>query len=457
MGAMSNWKDKFKEDCQIAFNEEHWQKINYSTGCYEKRFANSKNHYRNAELEKQRAYILRNKSLLNMEKLLVDFETHFTENGGSVLWARDADDAQEMIWDLINKRGINGIMRSNDFILDEIELNSFLEKKNVPLFETSISRFILKTIGQAPYHPVFSTLHLSKEEINGVLNERYKLKLNSTSKQMVNFIRHQINKDIQQAQVCITGANFLLSDIGGVVITENEGDQVKTSVSAKIHIVVAGISSIIPSLEDLSIMLPLLSSHATGHGMNVINTVTTGPSKNEQNPEQMVVILLDNGRSDLLKNEVIRQSLSCIHCGACVSVCPIYKNIGGYSYHTTYIGPIGTVITPMMNDMEDYQHITSVCSLCGRCVEVCPVKIPITDLMIENRRLVTKERIGDAKFEALIKTMIGHCKSRKKMDCAQWLKRLEIKQLVNKNAFTKRKMPELAPKSFSQMSKEGAL
>ena len=452
---MSNWKEQFKEDCQIAFNEEHWQKINYSTGCYEKRFANSRGNYRNAELEKQRAYILRNKSLLNLEKLLVDFETHFNENGGNVLWARDTEDAQDMIWDLVNKRGIHGVMRSPDTVLDEIGLDSFLKEKKVPLFETSVSRFILQTAGQAPYHPVYPTLNLSKEEINGLFNANYKLKLESSSKQIINFIRHQVGQSLKQAQVCITGADFLLSDVGGVVLSENEGDLVKSCAASKIHIVVAGIDRIIPSLEDLSILLPLLSSHSTGHSMNVVNTITTGPSHAHQNSEQIVVILLDNGRSDLLKNEVVRQSLSCIHCGACISVCPIYKNIGGYSYGTTYIGPIGTIVTPLMNDLEDYQHLTTVCSLCGRCVEVCPVKIPITDLMIENRRLVATERIGDAKFEVLLKTMIGHCKSRKKMDCAQWIKRFEIKQLVNKNAFTKRKMPELAPKSFSQMSKDG--
>jgi L-lactate dehydrogenase complex protein LldF len=346
-------------------------------------------------------------------------------------------------------------MRSNSVVLDEIQLNQFLEEKKMPLYETSVSRFILQACGKAPYHPMFPALHLSKEEINNVLNAKYKLRVDSTSKQMVNFMRHQIRKHISQAQVCITGANFLLSDIGGVVLTENEGNILKSCASAKLHIVVAGIGKVIPSVEDLSILLPLLASHSTGYGMNAISSITTGPSKNDNGPAQMVVILLNNGRSDILGNEVIRQSLSCIHCGACVSVCPIYKNIGGYTYSTTFIGPIGTVMTPLMNDLEDFQHLTTLCSLCGRCVESCPVKIPITDLIIENRRLVATERIGDAKFEALMKTMIGHCKSRKKMDCAQWLKRLEIKQLVNKNAFTLRKMPEMAPKSFSQMSKEG--
>ena len=138
-------------------------------------------------------------------------------------------------------------------------------------------------------------------------------------------------------------------------------------------------------------------------------------------------------------------------------MCPIFKNIGGHTYGTVHKGPIGTVMTPLMVDLDDFQHLSTVCSLCGRCTEVCPVKIPIEDLIIESRRIVATERIGDAKYEALVKTMIGHCKSRKKMDCAQWLKRLEIKQLVNKNAFTKRTMPELAPKSFGQLSKEEEL
>ena len=451
---MSNWDLQFKKDCEIAFNEEHWQKINYNTGCYEKRFANGRDNYRNADLEKQRAYILCNKSLMNMEKLLVDFETHFNEHGGSVLWARDADDAQEMIWEIVNRRDIKAVMRSNSTVLDEIGLNEFLKNKKMPLYETNVGRYILQLVGQAPYHPIFTAMNLSKEEINGILHNHFKLKLDSSSKQMVNFVRHQVSQSINQAQVCITGANYLLSDVGGVVLTENEGNIVKSCASAKIHIVVADIAKVIPTMEDLSILLPLSSSHATGYPMAAVNSITFGPSKTDQGPNQMYVILLNNGRSDLLSNEVMRQSLSCIHCGACISVCPIFKNIGGDTYHTVHKGPIGSVMMPLMVDLDDFQHFATVCSLCGRCTEVCPVKIPIEDLVIENRRIVATERIGDAKFEALVKTMIGHCKSRKKMDCAQWIKRLEIKQLVNKNAFTKRTMLELAPKSFSQMSKE---
>ena len=168
----------------------------------------------------------------------------------------------------------------------------------------------------------------------------------------------------------------------------------------------------------------------------------------------MYVILLNNGRTDLLENEVIRKSLSCIHCGACVSVCPIYKNIGGYAYNSPYIGPIGSVMAPLMYGLDKYYQLAYLCTQCGRCTEVCPVKIPIVDLVIENRRIIAEERIGNAKFEALVRSMISHCKSRKKMDCPQWLKKLEVKQLVSKSNFTMREMPEMAPKSFNQMAKE---
>lgn len=450
---MSNPSLKFKSDSGIAFNEEHWQKLNYTTGCYEKRFSNGKENYRDAELERQRAYLLRNKSLMNLEKLLVDFETRFKENGGTVLWARDADDACEMIWDIANKREIHGVTRSNSTVLDEIEISEFLELKKFPVYETSVSRYILKAAGEAPYHPIYPTLNLSKEEINGILNERYKLKLGSTSKQMVNFIRHQVSMDIKRAEVCLTGANFLLADIGGVVLTENEGNILKSCTSAKIHIVVAGIDKVIPSTDDLSILLPLASAHATGDELSAFNTITTGPVKKDDADEQMIVILLDNGRTELLENEVIRKSLSCIQCGACVSVCPIYKNIGGYTYDTPYIGPIGTVMAPLLYGLKEFQYFASLCSLCGRCMEVCPVKIPIDDLIIENRRIIAERRIGDARFESLVKSLIGHCKSRKKMDYPQWLKKMEYKQLVGKNTSGRRVLPELAPKSFNQQTK----
>ena len=451
---MSEPQTIFKERSALAFDEEHWQKINYSTGCFENNFVKGKENYRNLELEKQRAYTLRNKSLLNTEKLLVDFETHFTENGGKVLWARNADDALTMIFDLIRKEKANAIMRSNSTVLDEIELNGFLERKNIRVVETEVGRFVLQKGQQKSYHPLSPSIHLSKEENNAILTSNFKLKPDSSVKQMVNFVRHEVGVETQDVSICVTGANFLLSDTGGVVLTENEGNILKSTSLAKIHIVVAGIAKVIPNMDDLSVLLPLLSLHSNGQSMAACNSITFGPSTTGNGPEQMYVILLDNNRSQLLAHETQRKVMSCIHCGACISICPVYKNIGGFSYGTKHIGPVGTVMVPLMEGLEDYNYLNSACSLCGKCVDICPVKIPLDDLIIENRHLAITEKSGSARYESLVKAMIWHCKTRKKMDGPLFFKKLELKRLLGPLWGEERPMPEFAAKSFSQQWRE---
>ena len=451
---MSEPQTIFKESSALAFDEDHWQKINYSTGCFENNFAKGKENYRNLELEKQRAYTLRNKSLLNTEKLLVDFETHFAENGGKVLWARNADDALTMIFDLIRKEKANAIMRSNSTVLDEIELNGFLERKNIRVVETEVGRFVLQKGQQKSYHPLSPSIHLSKEENNAILTSNFKLKPDSSVKQMVNFVRHEVGVETQDVSICVTGANFLLSDTGGVVLTENEGNILKSTSLAKIHIVVAGIAKVIPNMDDLSVLLPLLSLHSNGQSMAACNSITFGPSTTGNGPEQMYVILLDNNRSQLLAHETQRKVMSCIHCGACISICPVYKNIGGYSYGTKHIGPVGTVMAPLMEGLEDYNYLNSACSLCGKCVDICPVKIPLDDLIIENRHLAIMEKTGSARYESLVKAMIWHCKTRKKMDGPLFFKKLEMKRLLGPLWGEERPMSEFATKSFSQQWRE---
>jgi L-lactate dehydrogenase complex protein LldF len=451
---MNGTKATFLEKSEISFDEEHWQKINYNTSCYEKSFAKGKVNYRDMELEKERAYNLSNKSLMNLEKLLVDFETHFNKNGGKVLWARDAEDARKLIFDLLTREKVNAVTRSNSTVLDEIDINAFLGRKNISLTETGFARFTLQTKNLHAYHPLSSAIHLSKEELNGLLTEKYKLKPDSSPKQMVNFVRYQVSEKTNRIHACLTGANFLLSDEGGVVLTENEGNILKATSKAKIHIAVAGIAKVIPSMDDLSVLLPLLSSHATGQSMAAFNNIIFGPSKTG-NPEQMYVILLNNDRSELLSHEKQRKMMSCIHCSACVSVCPIYKNIGGYAYDSSYVGPMGSVMTPLMHGLKEYEYLTSACSLCGKCTEICPVKIPLDDLIIENRHLVATEKVGDAKLESMFKLMIWHCKSRKRMDSPLFMKKIEIKRYLNKQTWgDRRELPEFAPKSFSQWWKE---
>ena len=201
-------------------------------------------------------------------------------------------------------------------------------------------------------------------------------------------MRQVLRKKYTTAEVGVTGANFLIADIGGISVTENEGNGLMTTAFPKVHIVIAGIEKIVPKLKHLGLFYPLLAAHGTGQQMTAYNTIFTGSKKiNEvDGPEKMYVILLDNGRTTVFQDDESYESLACIRCGACLNACPVYKTIGGYTYDTTYSGPIGSVLTPFLRGFKDFSHLSFASSLCGKCVEVCPVKIPLTDILLTNRR-----------------------------------------------------------------------
>ena len=201
-----------------------------------------------------------------------------------------------------------------------------------------------------------------------------------------------------QAEIGVTGANFIISDVGAIAVTENEGNARLSVAWPKTHIVIVGIEKVIPSIDDLGLFWPLLATYGTGQQVTVYNSILSGPRQagETDGPEDMYVILLDNGRTDLLANAKSREALYCIRCGSCLNACPIYKNIGGHAYDTTYSGPIGSVITPHLRGMHDYKHLSYASSLCGNCTEVCPVKINLHELLLENRKEAVE--LGEASF-----------------------------------------------------------
>jgi L-lactate dehydrogenase complex protein LldF len=205
-----------------------------------------------------------------------------------------------------------------------------------------------------------------------------------------------------QAEIGVTGVNFIIADMGGIAVTENEGNARLSCSFPKTHIVIAGIEKVIPSMTDLGLLWPLLATFGTGQQVTVYNTIITGPKQpgETDGPEDMYVILLDNGRTNILANEKQRESLYCIRCGACLNACPVYKNIGGHAYAATYSGPIGSVITPHFKDLGEWKHLSYASSLCGNCTEVCAVKINLHELLLENRHEAVEE--GHIKFSERI-------------------------------------------------------
>jgi L-lactate dehydrogenase complex protein LldF len=230
-------------------------------------------------------------------------------------------------------------------------------------------------------------MHKSKEDVAKLFAEKLGTDPAATPEQLTLTAREILREKYVQAEIGVTGANFIVSDIGGIAVTENEGNARLSCAWPATHIVIAGIEKVIPSLNDLGLFWPLLATFGTGQQVTVYNSLVTGPRQpgESDGPTDMYVILLDNGRTNILADERQRESLYCIRCGACLNACPIYKNIGGHAYGVTYSGPIGSVITPHLQGMDEFKHLSFASSLCGNCTEVCAVKINLHELLLENR------------------------------------------------------------------------
>src|ERR1700759_4299791 len=386
-----------------AFDRDHRRIINNNIGKYNTAVARGLSKLINQETAKRKGHVIKWKVMENLDKFLPEFESNFQKRGGKVIWANDAAEANREILNIIQKAGAKTVVKSKSMVTEEIELNEFLEHHQVESLETDLGEYIVQLLGQKPYHIVTPAMHLSKEDIAKLFNERFGTPLDFTPEQLTQKARELLRDKYVHADVGITGANFLIADTGSIAISENEGNARLSTTFPKIHIAIVGIEKVIPSITDLDLFWPMLSTHGTGQNLTVYNTILSGPRQPTETdgPEEMYVVLLDNGRTNLLAQKDQRQALYCIRCGACLNACPVYQNIGGHTYEATYSGPIGSIITPHTDGMEEFKHLSYASSLCGKCSEVCPVKIDIHKMLLLNRRdavneglLPNKERWG---------------------------------------------------------------
>ncbi|HEY4323220.1 MAG TPA: LutB/LldF family L-lactate oxidation iron-sulfur protein [Mucilaginibacter sp.] len=440
-----------------AFDMKHRHIINYNIAKYDSAVDKGLSKFINLENAKRRGHVIKWKVMENLDKYLLEFEKNFQKRGGKVIWANDAEEANREILNILKKAGVKTLVKSKSMVTEEIHLNEFLEENHIESLETDLGEYIVQLLGQRPYHIVTPAMHLSKEDIAKLFNERFGTPIDFTPEQLTQKARELLREKYVQADAGITGANFVVADTGSIAISENEGNARLSTSFPKIHIAVVGIEKIIPSMTDLDLFWPMLSTHGTGQNLTVYNTILSGPRQpgETDGPEEMYVVLLDNGRTNLLAQKEQRQALYCIRCGACLNACPVYKNIGGHTYETTYSGPIGSIITPQMNGMSEYKHLSYASSLCGKCTEVCPVKIEIHKMLLLNRR--------DAVTERLVT-------SQERWGWSMWKKGMLSRKLTDffsgktknylMNRFFKktwghfREMPKVASKSFSQEWKE---
>jgi len=455
--ASSESKLFLKKASTIAFDKEHRAKIKYNIGKYDVAVKKGKAIFKNLDVARNRAGYVKYKVLNDLEKYLIQFETNFIANGGKIIWAKTEKEAIKEIQDILKKRKAKTVVKSKSMVTEEIELNRALEKIKIEVTETDLGEFIVQQAGQKPYHIVTPAMHLSKEDIAALYHKKFDTPEDLNPTELTNYTRVKLREKFVQADVGITGANFLIADMGAIALTENEGNGLMSTSFPKLHIAITGIEKIIPRIEDLDLYWPLLSTHGTGQLLTAYKSIISGPRKagEKDGPEEMILILLDNGRTNLLSKERQRQALSCIRCGACLNVCPIYKNIGGHTYNTTYSGPIGAVITPHLKDFETYKHLSFASSLCGACTEVCPVGIPLHELLLFNRNEAVKKGFYTYFEKKTNDISTFALSSRKRLDMVHGgFKNYAMKLTVKKAWGPRRDLPIMAPKSFSQLWKE---
>jgi L-lactate dehydrogenase complex protein LldF len=443
-----------KESAKKAFDLEHRYKINYNIGKYNEAVLKGKKQFRDIELARKRAAFLKHRIINNLEKYLIEFAANFEKNGGKIIWAQDTDEATHEILAILHKNNAKQVVKSKSMTTEEIELNEVLEQNNIEIVETDLGEYIVQIAGEKPYHIVTPAMHKSRDDIAQLFHEKFNTPRESSPEELTNYVREKLRKKFVNADIGITGGNFLIADIGAVCITENEGNGLMSTAFPKIHIAVVGIEKLIPSLKDMDLFWPLLASYGTGQYITVYNSIFSGPRKEGETdgPEEMYLVLLENNRSEILKHEKQRNALTCIRCGACLNACPVYKNIGGHTYNNTYSGPIGSVISPHLKGMQDYKHLSFASSLCGSCTEVCPVKIPLHEMLLDNRNESVKLGYSKLGEKISISSMNTFLSKRKRMDMfSPKLKNIGM-QLIFKNAWgSRRELPKFAKKSFRDM------
>jgi L-lactate dehydrogenase complex protein LldF len=338
------------------------------------------------------ANAIKKHTIENLDYYLEQLESNVIAHGGNVVFCRTGAEAADFVLDLAKKRGVHMLVKSKSMTSEEIHFNERLEEHQLEAVETDLGEYILQLAHQRPYHIVAPALHLTRYDVADVFTKELGAENEVVIEKQTKFARGVLRQKFLQAEIGVSGANFLIADSGAVVIVENEGNARLSTSAPKIHVAIAGIEKLIPRAQDLAVFLNLLGRSATGQPLTSYTSFLSGPRRAGEidGPDEFYLLLLDNGRTKLLADPEKRQSLYCIRCGACLNHCPVYRKIGGHNYPWVYSGPIGAIITPQFHGVTEDTWLPFASSLCGACAEVCPVKIEIPKLLIKLREEVTE-------------------------------------------------------------------
>jgi L-lactate dehydrogenase complex protein LldF len=328
----------------------------------------------------------------HMDVYLTRLEEKVKAAGGHVHWAETAEEANRIVLQIAKEHNVKTVVKSKSMATEEIGLNHALEAAGVEALETDLGEYIIQLAGTGPSHIIAPAVHLTKEEIATLLSDKLGIHAPADPIELTRIAREVLREKFLKAEMGISGGNFLIAETGTLVLVTNEGNGRMCTTMPDVHVAVVGIDKVIPDWESLTVFLKLLARSATGQKLSTYTQFITGPrrAEGEFGPREFHLVLLDNGRSNVLKDPIGREVFKCIRCGACANVCPVYKNVGGFAYGWFISGPIGAILTPQILGTQSARELPYASTLCGACADVCPVKIPIPTILRHLRRRVAQ-------------------------------------------------------------------
>lgn len=343
---------------------------------------------------------IRRRVLSRLPELLETLEANLTRNGIQVHWAEDGDQANAIVHGLLAARNAKTVVKGKSMVTEEIELNQYLEKRGIECIESDMGEYIIQLADETPSHIIVPAVHKNKQEIARLFHEKIEgVDYTEDVDQLIGIGRRELRKKLATADAGISGVNFAVAETGTLCLVENEGNGRMCTTVPDIHIAVTGIEKVAEKLTDVVPLLALLTRSATGQDITTYFNMISSPRKEgeKDGPSEVHLVLLDNGRSSIYRHPVMQPTLNCIRCGACMNHCPVYARIGGHAYGSTYPGPIGQIVTPQLRGLERGGELLNACSLNGACGEVCPVRIPIPNIIRALRHeAVSKKPATDA-------------------------------------------------------------
>jgi L-lactate dehydrogenase complex protein LldF len=391
--------ETFRENAKAALADVHLRgALKNATSLFGERRKEAAAGLPNWEDLRNQARAIKDEALLHLDRYLEEFVRNAESRGAKVHWTRDAGEANAIICKLAKDGQARTVVKSKSMTTEETHLNDALEAAGLLVVETDLGEYIIQLAEETPSHIIAPAIHKTRRQVAELFTSELGMQPTDDIAQMTRTARATLRDRFAAADIGVSGVNFGVAETGTIVIVENEGNIRLTTSVPRIHIAVMGIEKVIPRFADLDVFFKLLPRSATGQRLSTYQSFITGVKRQQtdEGPEEVHIVLLDNGRSRMLAHPVTRQSLACLRCGACLNVCPVYQQIGGHAYGSVYPGPIGAVITPQLMGIEKTSQLPYASSLCGACREVCPVKIDIPRLLLHLRSEIAPRKGGVA-------------------------------------------------------------